>query len=151
MVPVTVAATIGSRMPNPPEVSSSISARPVSGACIAAAPTTAYAPADDPGQARLHAMRPGGFPGLKAEAKAGGVVLADLGGGTVTVCSVPAPAFRSARAASVRAAWPRLRRSRSAHAGSGGLCGPRRRARQAAGVGSGTVMVALAGRLVPGR
>jgi hypothetical protein len=80
---------------------------------------------------------------------AGGVLLAGLGGGTVTVCSVPAPAFRSAPA--VSAAWPRLRRSRSAHAGSGGLRGPRRRARQAAGVGSGTVMAALAGRLVPGR
>jgi hypothetical protein len=58
---------------------------------------------------------------------AGGVLLAYLGGGTVAVCSVPAPAFRSAPAASARAVWPRLRRSRGARAGSGGLRGPRRR------------------------
>jgi hypothetical protein len=57
-VAVTVATIIGMSSEKPPWVSSSVRASPASGACIAApsmaaAPTSAYAPAGEPGQARL--------------------------------------------------------------------------------------------------
>ena len=85
-------------------------------------------PADHGRRRPRRRRRPGDFPDLKAEAKVGGRGAARRLGwwhGRSMFC--PAPTFRSAPAASARAVWPRLRRSRGAHAGSGGLRGPRRR------------------------
>ena len=71
-VAIAVAAIIGTISAKPLWVSSRTSARPDSGACIAApimaaAPTMAKAPDGDPGQARLQAM-----PSRAAERRAGG-------------------------------------------------------------------------------